>query len=300
MKTSVKFQATQAVAAPIATWDIARQVYPAGFGVQHNSAGISIAGGAFIDAPANTLRTSDTGGIPAALIEGASTNLLHFSAADTAGGWTASGGSAEMLSLAALGRFDGCRISSNGATWHRLLHTNRPPVSAGQVYCLSAWLILGTSGKARCILRDNAGGTETRILIDQGIVVEAIDAGTIGEVAIVPIGGALRLTIQFTPNYTGDLNIGFGPGSAVAGEDVILLAAQFEQGAAGTSYIETSGAPVMREADTVNWAAPTGTFDIAATDAGGTEHFFSAISVDANWVPPFDISRMSFFAAGTL
>jgi hypothetical protein len=211
-----------------------------------------------------TLRFGCLSGQRAILVEAGATNLLTYATASASTGWTASSATATDLDLDALGVFPGVSIASTGATWHRLLHTDTPTVTNGVSYHLQVYFKFGTSGLLRPTLRNVAGGTETRgDIAVSGNSGWLSSAGTLTNVSLTAVGieGVYRVDATFVPNFTGALSIGFGPASAVSGQDVVLLGAQFETGPSGTSFINSAGAATARDADLVT--API-TADVSA------------------------------------
>ncbi|WP_434286318.1 phage head spike fiber domain-containing protein [Celeribacter sp. SCSIO 80788] len=220
--------------------------------------------GSLVAYAANTLRYGCLSGQRAILVEAGATNLLTYATASATTGWTASSATVTDLDLDALGVFPGVKIASNGAVWNRLNHTATPNVTSGVSYHLQAFFKFGTSGKLRPTLVNVSGATETRVDVAVSGNTNALSAaGALSNVTIAAIGsgGVYQLDATFVPNFTGALNIGFGPASAVSGQDVVLLGAQFETGTSGTSFINSAGASTARAADLVT--API-TADVSA------------------------------------
>ncbi len=289
---------------PVVVWDFDSGVLPAGFALSRTSSATGIeANGDLWLAPNDTLRFDESGLLRTALLEPASTNMLSHSATVSGAGWAANGANVSNLTLGALGQFMGCRVASNGATWNQLAQTNTPTLVAGNEYTVSAWVLMGSSGYARIVLKNVSTGDGTRALISSnGYAFEGESAGPVNGVDIRQIGDAYRLTVRFTSNFTSALSLGIGPGSAVIGEDVILLAAQLEEGPTATSYIPTSGAAATRAADVVTWGAPEGLFDLQVIGVDGFAATYSTIQTGSGWQPtlPFAPAQVALFPAGTL
>ena len=289
---------------PVALWDFANGAFPAGFSHSRASTGTAIAAdGSFVAQAADSLRYDLSGTQPEVILEGAATNLLSHSAATLGAGWSTSGGSAANLALGALGVFGGCRVTSGGATWHRLLHSARPLLTAGTAYTLTTWFILGTSAQGIVILRDNTGATESRILATAaGTSIQSELAGSLTNVAFAVVGSLVTLSVTFTPNFTRDLNLGIGPASAVSGEDVIVLGAQLCEGPAATTYIPTLGASAQRAADVVEWSAPQGVYDLRRITGNGIIVDQTAVAISAGWSAslPLRAQSMALYPVGTL
>jgi hypothetical protein len=200
----------------------------------------------------NTMRWGCLDGKRAVLVEAGATNLLSRAITSITTGWTLNGASGSPLALNALALFPGVTVTSNGALWHRMAHSDEPAVTNGASYHLRVFLKFGTSGKLMVTLRNNAASIENRFLIDSNGVLSLV-SGAFSNIALTPVGvdGVYRLDANFVPSFTGALSFGLGPGSAVVGDSVVVLGAQFETGTVGTSFINTAGAAATRAADLV-------------------------------------------------
>lgn len=289
---------------PVAVWNFATGEFPQGFSHARSTIAMGInADGTFAEIGPNMLRYDRSTPNPEVILEASSTNILSFSEAAVGAGWSPSGASASNLALGALGQFAGCRVASNGATWHRLLHAQRPILSSGVPYRVTCWLQHGTSGQAVIILRDNIGGTESRLLATaEATTVQAVSAGEISETSAITVDGTVVLSFVFTPNFSRDLNFGIGPASSTAGEDVTVLGAQVTVGTDSSSYIPSFGGAATRAADIVNWAAPLGQYDLRLTQGDGAVVDQTNVTVASNWGPKFPLhaSKLALFPVGTL
>ena len=289
---------------PVAVWDFAQGEFPQGFGHTRASVGIGIdAMGNFATIGANMLRYDRSKALPEVILEPGATNILSFGEARIGAGWTPSGASAVNLALDALGQFAGCRVASNGATWHRLLHSERPVLASGVPYRVTCWLALGSSDQAVIILRDNTGGTESRLQTTiSAATVQSELAGQITDISTRVSLGVLELSCVFTPNFSRDVNFGIGPASSVAGQDVIIFGAQVTMGTARSTYVHSFGGAATRAADIVTWAAPSGEFDLRLTLGDGTHSDQTNISTSSSWAPelPLRASKLALYPVGTL
>lgn len=285
-----------------AFFDFAANRFSHGFTHQRSgSAGYVTRTGRYALAPADTLRLDHRYGQPGVLLEGAGTNLLSHAIVDASAGWHASGATATDAGQPQpdLGR--GVLVASGGATWHRLLHSARPAIQAGQRISFSVLLALGSSGRVRVVFRDNALGTEFSLAFD-GMGIETFTPGQFADLAVGPADehGQLWLTGGFVPADDGTLNFGIGPDTVTPGEDVLLRAAQLEQAPAPSSLIPSAGSPLSRGADQVDWGVADGLYDVELTRVDGTVTTLAAQSVTAGWnVPPSPValSRVMFYAS---
>ncbi|MGO4914522.1 phage head spike fiber domain-containing protein [Pseudogemmobacter sp. W21_MBD1_M6] len=316
MKTAVRFISNRARQVdnivpsglvPVALWDFESGQYDRPFSVSRASPAsfLSQQGTLDIAAP-DTLRFGWSQGRRFAILEAASTNLLVNSVAGVSGGWTASGAAATGLALAAMGVFPGVSVVGNGAAWNRLLHSNKPPCSSGSPLAITVWLRAGSSGRARIILRDNVGSTETHIAgAVSGMTAEASAAGGVSNLSRVlqPDGVTTRLAFVFTPSFSGTLSLGIGPDSVVLGETLVVLGAQIEVGTKATRLIPTAGTAATRAADVLELSPPNGAFDVRITRFDGSFADGFAVQINAPWVPALDsdgIRSIALYPSGAL
>ncbi len=292
---------------PVSVWDFDGGLFPSGFVISRAASAFGYDGaGRFISYSAGLLRYDARRLLRTAVIEPAATNLLSRAIASTTIGWTLSGASGSNLALNALGLFPGVTVTSNGAIWHRLNHTDEPAVTNGASYHLRTFFKFGTSGKIVATLRNMTGAVESRVEVSTTTnTVLGAGAGGLDSITLTDLGvdGAYRLGMNITPNFTGTLNIGLGPGSATTGATVTLLGAQFESGTTGSSLINTTGATSTRPADAVTWAAPVGTYDLRIVDGAGAAIDSRSVSVSSGWAPqalPFYPARVLLYPVGTL
>lgn len=291
----------------MAAWDFPAMALSQPFHVERASSAYGYdAAGRFVSSAPDRLRRDCSGALPAALFEPARTNLLSHAAVGLSRGWSLSGATAQDLQLGALGVFPGCEVASAGASWNRLIHTARPGVTAGSTYRITLWVRFGSSGTVFTVLRDNATGSESHAgFTPGGGSVYFQEAGTISDLAVTRLGvdGAHRLELSFVPAYSGELNLGAGPGSDTAGLTVTLLGAQVEESAEATSLILSDGSPATRAADLGNWGAPEGTWDLRCVAGDGGVTDILGVSVGAGWSPgtaPYSVARVLLYPAGTL
>lgn len=292
---------------PSAIRDFDAGLTPSGFAISRAASAFGYdPTGRLLSYAADTMRYDARGPLRTALLEPAATNLMTRSVASATTGWTTNGANATNLALDALGRFAGVRVASKGAIWHRLDHLDEPAVTNSASYHLSAFVIFGSSGKILVTLRNWSAGVESRIELSTGAIsVLGSGAGLLSNARLTALGvdSAYRVDLEMSPNFTGGLSIGFGPGSSTSGADMILLAAQFEPGTLGTSFIESAGSATTRPADSVNWAASAGSYDLRIVDADGIATDSLAVNVGAGWTPhslPFSPARVVLYPPGTL
>lgn len=292
---------------PVAVWDFSQTYFAptlthtrAGGGYGYNASGHLVLAGT------DELRYDARGDLLTAVLEPQRTNALVRARAVLGTGWSVSGASAVNLSASALGTFAGCEVSSGGATWNRLQHSTRPDVVSGTTYRMTMWLAHGTSNAGRAVMRHNVTGAETQVyFLGETAHIGGQSAGGVANVSLNALGvdQVYELGFDFTPNYDGDLNFGFGPNSTVAGENVVLYAAQMEQGAQTTSFLDSVGSPFTREADVVTWNAPLGTYDMRIVFGDNTVQDQTAVAITGGWQPsalPFAPAQVLLFPVGTL
>jgi len=242
---------------------------------------------------ADIARYDWTGADRALLVEPSATNLLSRAITSITTGWTQNGASGSNLALNALALFPGVAVTSNGAIWHRLTHTDEPAVTNGASYHLRVFFKFGTSGKLMVTLRNNASATENRFLIDANGILSLV-SGAFSNIRLTAVGGdgVYRLDANFVPSFTGALSFGLGPGSATSGESVIVLGAQFEAGTTGTSFINSGGAATIRAADVASIDLAAGTYDVRTVLDGGVIDAPSVYHVGAAYWPAAAAGRV--------
>ena len=194
------------------------------------------------------------GNVKGLLIEESRTNLVTLGevTATSGQGWADSSSVSTNLSENALGMFQGVSIASSGQDWHRI--STNITVTSGTDYAATVFYRAGTSNRLRIVLRDSNGETESRVTNAIGsLAVTATAAGTVSILSEEDLpDNVKKITIKYTPNFSGNLGFGFGPDSNTSGETVIAYAAQFEAGPFATSYIPTFRATATRNADVCN------------------------------------------------
>ncbi|MCG7495075.1 hypothetical protein [Thalassobius sp. Cn5-15] len=292
---------------PVAVWDFSVGHFSHGFTLSRPSEAVGYDGaGRFVGAAPDELRYDRRGLLPAALFEGAASNLLSHSAAAISNGWVGAGATAVDLSGNALGQFHGCAIQAVDAAWNRLQHAATPALVSGVPYRVTLWFAFGTVASGLVVLRNDATGDETQVYLTPGVANSGIqNAGAITDLSMVEVGvdQAIHLSFTFVPNFDGGVSFGFGPGSDVAGAEVVLFAAQMEAGTAASSYIHSGGSPALRAADQVDWQAPTGIYDLRLMDGAGVQVDQLAVTVGPDWQPaphPLSVSRVLLYPSGTL
>ena len=173
------------------------------------------------------LRYDYTNGKRQLLTEGPSTNLLRQSVTLFGPGWNIAGqgGAAANLNLNAMGLFPGVQIASGGADWHRLRSGTLPTVVSGTSYVLWAYYRAGSSKRARIVFRNGTGGVETYAAGNVGdLQLQDRAASSSAGVRNVNLGnGNFFVELRCTANFSGPVELGFGPDSIIAGKDVIVL-----------------------------------------------------------------------------
>ncbi|MEM8740236.1 MAG: hypothetical protein AAGE13_01975, partial [Pseudomonadota bacterium] len=179
------------------------------------------------------------------LVEAGGTNRLLDSEA-TSGGWNLAAGLAAITAgLTLRGRWSGLILTGAGNDSARLEQVIT--ATAGETLPFTLFCQPGSSGRLMIQFRDLNAGQNTAIRGSFGSLGPASTAaGTLQDISeATEADGVLRVTLTYTPNFTGDLRVGIGPDTLVAGESVVFLAAQTALG----SYIPTLASPVTRGAD---------------------------------------------------
>ncbi len=226
--------------------------------------------GTLVEVPANAPRLGhdpETGAPLGLLIENGSTNLLAHSVASTAH-WSTVATSASDLSLNALGRFHGVRVPSSGVVWSRILQVF--PGTSGQSYAITLYYQAGTSPNIRLTISGRNGAS--RLSGTHGSLSQTqASIGTFSGISerLLFDGQSREIRAVFTATTTETLRLVFGPESTTVDEDVILLAAQVEEGASFSSYIHCDGTPRTRPADAVTVTTLQGAYQVTVDYVDG-------------------------------
>lgn len=220
------------------------------------------------------------------LIEPEASNLVPY-AQPTAATWSAlsSTGVTDRGALA-LSYFSGITVASGGADWHRALQLFS--ITSGVSYRISVFVQGGSSERIRIVLRDASGGTETRILGAFGSLnATTTAAGPVSDISetILADGQTKLIEATFAPNFSGTLQFGLGPDSAVSGETVEFLGVQIESGSVATSFIDTGSASQSRAADMPVINGFDGTYDVTVTFDSGAQTTYLDQSVSEGYWP---------------
>ena len=268
-------------------FDFTGPALPAGTMLQRDSAGWSFdATGDLIAAAADVPRFAHdpvTLAPRGLLLEAAGSNLMTNAAASTAT-WTLDSADASNLALAALGLFGGVQIISTGQSWGRL--RANAPMSSGLGYAITVLFRAASSPEARLTLsiynvgESHFGGPIGAMAQTRG------DIGNFGaaQQVLLADGVTRMLRVQFTPSTGGSISLGLGPASSVAGQAVVLLAMQVEQGAAASSFIVSQGGALVRAAEQLQIGALQGPHDLHVTWASGAEQVLAAQQMHAGYV----------------
>lgn len=205
--------------------------------------------GNIVEAGGNTPRlthnpvTLESEGI---LSEQGSTNLLAFGNPSEFE-WVNNGSLQDELDLNALGLFKGVNVRSQGRTFHRVNHPNVPVTP--QTYFVTFFYRQGSSATVRFNFRDPTTSRQTLAIGDwDDPQVAAQGIGSLNIVSNEQLADGLtrRIVFEFDCNYTGNLQLGFGPNSNIVNDSIILLGAQLETGDYASSFIPTTGTQITR------------------------------------------------------
>lgn len=166
-----------------------------------------------------------------------------------------SASSATAAAAPALGLLDdGLIIASAGSAAARYQQATAKgtPVSLGATYTVECWFAFGSSGKARLFVTD-AGGAQSYVSVTPaGFDIKANGAGLVNFSGMEDMGNGLhRCWFTFVPSSSGEVRIGVGPNSAVAGETVIAFGCNVVAGG------RAPGQPIPTTFASVNKAAAT-------------------------------------------
>lgn len=184
------------------------------------------------------------------LIEGGRTNrVTNSDFADSRQRTSSGGGVFTPLTENKLGVFNGFKVVSGGATWHRV--NKYVSVTSGTIYAVSFYYRYGTSGKGRFECRVGNNSSTVTIVESTGTAtVGSTAGGTIEFLSDEAFGDIRKLTCRWTPNATGSAaGVGIATNSTVVGETIIAYAVQVEGGLVASSYIPTTTAMSTRTSD---------------------------------------------------
>ncbi|WP_417242612.1 phage head spike fiber domain-containing protein [Celeribacter sp.] len=219
------------------------------------------------------------------LVEPEAVNLVPY-ARPTAATWSAlSPTVVTNRSAPALGYFSGITVASGGADWHRALQLLS--ITSGVSYRVSVFAQSGSSGRMRLVFRDTMSGAETRIIGAFGALATSTSAaGSVANISetVLADGQTRLIEATFVPNFSGSVQLGVGPDSAVSGRNVHVLGVQIEAGSTATSFVDTGASAQTRAADVPTVNGISGTYDVTATFDSGAQTVYSAQSVvDGYW-----------------
>jgi hypothetical protein len=255
--------------------DLTGPVLPAGVRLERGSpAACFDAAGLIQQHPAGSARFDHDPVSHAAIglaVEPGAVNLADHAAASAAS-WSALGTGLSQLSLGALGMFPGLRVASGGSSWHRA-ETTGGGWAANTAHRVSVFYQTGTSGHASVVIRNVTAGADSSLNGPAGaLAANSSSAGSVTDIRNAALGGGIYLVeATFTPAAAAaQCKVGVGPFSALAGEDLVVLGVQLEEGSAATSFINSDGSPAVRAPDTVLLDSWNGTRTVTIVYSDGT------------------------------
>ena len=267
---------------------------PTLLGFQRSSAGLSWQStGPFSSVPVDQPRFADDpvwGAGRGLWLEADTTNLVSHSVAST-GTWLIDSCSAVDAGLKTHGPFQGVVVQSSGAKWGRLKKTIT--ISAA-IYAVTCFYIVGSSSKVRLAISGNGGETHVEGY-NSNLVNSRADLGDCTQIEDVLLsdGVTRRIRFLFSSIVEGNFQIGLGPQSTIAGEDIILLGIQVERGTTFSSFIETGSGQGIRAADQLLLDGPNGTFDITVDFADRPTHVIPQANVSPGYIIPVEAGRVT-------
>lgn len=239
-------------------------------------------------APVDQPRFDWTTGRRSLLVEPAATRINSYPGFGSAG-WTAQSATQTALGELALGVFPGVRVAGTGNDWNRT--AQNIAVTNGMTYAIQAYARSG-SGRLRIDLRNTGNSNTSRAIGTFGAVATSVAAaGTLtvlGQV-LQSDGQIYKIDLAYTANFTGTLQVGFGPDSNTAGHYVDLFGVQIEAGAQPSSITIAS---LTRAADVASITPVLGATDLAVTYGDGSAASFSAAALDGDYWPPLTQTRV--------
>jgi len=146
------------------------------------------------------------------------------------------------------------RVSSNGATWHRLTIGGAGfAATIGLPYGFSALYKAGSSGRVRVVLRDEPGAVDSSCAGIVGAVgIDGNWAGTISHMRETLLGdGVYLLSGIITPNASSNYSISLSPDSNITGEDVVVIGGWIEAAGPSTPILDNPAGIGARAADII-------------------------------------------------
>lgn len=222
-------------------------------------------------------------------LEADKTNLVSHSVAST-GTWLNDNCSSVDAGLTTHGPFQGVVVQSSGATWGRL--KQEFSLTTGD-FAVTCYYVPGTSPRVRATI--SRKGVATVVGGAHGNVVTLrSDIGPCSNIEDVVLsdGVTRRLRYVFHSTAEGTFQIGLGPQSAIAGEDITLLGIQVEHGSTFTSFVATGAGQGKRAADQLLLNGPKGTFDITVDFADRLTQVIPQANVSPGYVIPVETGRI--------
>ncbi len=225
-----------------------------------------------------------TGAANGLLLEAGRSNLVPFAAA-TVANWIADSCTPELLALGALGIFPGVRVPSSGVVWSRLKQTCA--LAAGSAHAVTCFCRPGTSPNLRIAITGAGGETHVAGTTDS-LTNTRSDLGPCTQIRSTLLKDGLSRMIRFlfTSTVGGNYQIGVGPATTAAGQDVVLLGIQVELAANPSRFIPSGASSGVRADESLRFTWLNGRHDLLLRYSDSPDTMLTNVQVAPGYVLP--------------